>query len=154
MRDGRSDFDFLVGCWSITHRVLKLRLQGCTDWETFEGSSVGRSILGGAGNQDEVVWDTPVGPRSGLTVRLYEPVTDQWRLYWADDRHGELFVPMVGRFDNGRGTFYAHEPNNCEMVLSRFIWSGITANSAHWEQALSNEAAPHGRRTGQWRLPA
>ena len=44
-RDGRKDFDFLIGSWKIWHRRLKERLKGCTEWEEFEGTSEVRQIL-------------------------------------------------------------------------------------------------------------
>jgi hypothetical protein len=27
--DGRADFDFLAGCWTVAHRRLRERLTGC-----------------------------------------------------------------------------------------------------------------------------
>jgi hypothetical protein len=35
-RDGRKDFDFLIGNWNIQHRRLKERQKECTEWEEFE----------------------------------------------------------------------------------------------------------------------
>jgi len=45
-----TDFDFFMGRWKVTHRRLKARLQGSTEWETFSGSSVAQPLLGGFGN--------------------------------------------------------------------------------------------------------
>ena len=52
-RDGRVDFDFLFGEWSVQNRRLKERLRGCTEWETFPSTCRARGILGGLGNMDE-----------------------------------------------------------------------------------------------------
>lgn len=138
-RDGRSDFDFYFGSWKVHHQRLRERLKGSTSWEEFEGTSVARPILGGIGNFDENVMYRESGLLEGVTLRLYDPKSHEWRLYWASSLGGSLDVPMVGRFDkkNGRGEFYAHEPNDGIYVYSRFIWSEITENSCRWEQALS-----------------
>jgi len=75
-----------------------------------------------------------------MTVRLFDPKTREWRLYWADSVAAQrLELPMVGQFKNGRGEFYAHEPFEGRMVYTRFIWSDITATTCHWEQAFSED---------------
>lgn len=138
-RDGRADFDFWMGSWKVHHRLLRERLKGSNSWEEFEGTSVARKILGGIGNFDENVMHRESGPVEGVTLRLYDPKSHEWRLYWAASLGGSLDVPMIGGFDqqNGRGEFYAHETHDGRHVYSRFIWSKITENSCQWEQALS-----------------
>jgi hypothetical protein len=63
-RDGRRDFDFLIGSWKIQHWRLKERLKECVEWEEFEGTSKARSILGGLGNMDELMMDRASVPGS------------------------------------------------------------------------------------------
>jgi GntR family transcriptional regulator len=41
-----TDFDFVVGDWLVTHRRLKERLAGCTEWIEFDGEMSTRKILG------------------------------------------------------------------------------------------------------------
>ena len=84
---------------------------------------------------DEI--DFPTKGFSGLTLRLYDPERAQWSLYWASRRTGTLVPPVVGRFINGRGEFYGDDTYNGKDIRARFIWSDITADSAHWEQAFS-----------------
>lgn len=136
-RDGRTDFDFFVGTWRIRHRRLTERLKGADSWEEFEGTSVARRVLDGLGNFDEITMDRAAGRVHGITLRLYDPTSWQWSIHWADSVHGTLDTPMVGGFADGRGEFYAQEPFEGKRVLSRFIWSNITATSCRWEQALS-----------------
>jgi hypothetical protein len=69
-RDGRTDFDFLIGSWKIQHRRLKERLKGCTEWEEFEGTGEVRPILGGLGNMDELIMDRASRHVQAVTVRL------------------------------------------------------------------------------------
>lgn len=136
-RDGRADFDFLIGSWKGHHRRLRERLKGSTAWEEFEGPLVVRKVLGGLGNFDELTMDRSSGRMEGVTLRLYDPTSRQWSLYWADSVSGILQTPMIGRFENGRGEFFAQEAFEGRSIFSRFIWSGITETSCRWEQAFS-----------------
>ena len=137
--DGREDFNFFIGHWRIANRRLRQRLAGCNDWETFPGTAVAQSLLGGLGNFDESTFERAAGTLRGMTLRLFNPSTREWRLHWADSLSGVLFPPMIGKFTGGRGLFYAQEENDGVTVYSRFIWSDITAHSCHWEQALSED---------------
>jgi hypothetical protein len=47
--------------------------------------------------------------------------------------------PTVGRFTNGRGEFYDEEEYEGKKITVRYVWSDITANSAHFEQAFSTD---------------
>lgn len=137
MQDGRADFDFFIGSWKVHHRRLRERLKGSTDWEEFEGTSVARKILGGLGNIDDNILDRESGRVEGFTLRLYDPKSQQWSIYWADSVNVELQIPMVGGFENGRGEFFAQEIFEGKHIFSRFIWSNITPTSCRWEQAFS-----------------
>ncbi|HEX3395455.1 MAG TPA: hypothetical protein VHS76_02060, partial [Steroidobacteraceae bacterium] len=75
----------------------------------------------------------------GLTLRLYSPQSHEWNLFWANSRDGKLDQPMIGEFKNGTGEFYQQEAINGKTLFVRFIWSGITRNSAHFEQAFSDD---------------
>ena len=77
------------------------------------------------------------GQTEGMTVRLYDPATQLWSLYWADSVQGILQPPMVGRFQDGCGEFYDRETIGQHSAFSRFTWSDITPTTCHWEQALS-----------------
>jgi hypothetical protein len=143
-RDGERDFDFFMGRWTVRHRRLKERLRGCEEWDEFEGTVAARPLWGGQANVDELEADTASGPLRGLTLRIYEPASRQWRLYWANGAKGILDQPMVGAFgDDGRGEFFSHELFEGQGVLVRYVWSDITPTSCHWEQAFS----PDGGRT-------
>src|SRR5215831_6562126 len=102
-RDGRQDFDFLIGTWSIHNRRLRRPRTGSDSWEEFEGTSVARHLWGGGANMDEFEADAPSSHIQGMTLRLYDPNAGQWRLYWADSAQGTLDPPVVGAFADGRG---------------------------------------------------
>lgn len=137
MTDGQHDFDFLVGTWNVHHHRLNERLAGCTEWSEFESQSVGKMILGGSGNFDETAFAWGGTTVYGCTIRLFNPLTHEWTLTWSDSATGVLFPPQTGRFEDGIGHFYGLEPCNGRTVLTRFIWSGISATTARWEQAFS-----------------
>jgi hypothetical protein len=140
--DGQHDFDFEIGSWKIHLKRLDGRLVGSTKWVEFDGTSVTRKVWDGRANLEEFETDSPGGGHiEGLTLRLYDPKTRQWSLYWATSKSGVMGAPTIGEFKNGRGEFYDTEPSgpNGRSVLVRFIWSGITPNSAHFEQSFSDD---------------
>jgi hypothetical protein len=119
---GARDFDFFLGTWAVRHHRLKRRLDGCADWEEFDGSAITRSLLGGMGNMDDNVLCLPAGTYRAVTLRTYDPVSDQWSIWWLDGRNpGVIDTPMRGRFCNGRGEFFANELFKGQPIRVRFI---------------------------------
>ena len=140
IQDGRADFDFFFGNWTLESRRLRERLKGSTDWESFDGQASARPILDGLGNIDEVTFNREAGTGRGATLRLFDAASQQWRIYWADGVRGRLDVPMIGSFTDGRGEFYAQELFEDKAIFSRFIWTVFSANACRWEQAFSPDA--------------
>ena len=93
-----SDFNFLLGKWSIHNRVLCNPLRSSREWceftATFECRSLGR--LGNVAHFKA----TCEGERlEGASLRLYNPETGEWTLRWADTlRPGAIQPPVIGRF--------------------------------------------------------
>jgi len=140
VRDGQRDFDFMHGNWNIKLKRLKKRLAGSKEWEEFTGTTHCRPLWDGKANIEEGVFITPDGNRiDGITLRLYSPITREWRLYWANQKTGVMDPPQVGVFKNGVGEFYATDTWEGRQVLVRFVWSRITPKSAHFEQAFSTD---------------
>jgi hypothetical protein len=137
--DGRNDFDFLIGTWKVHHRALKKRLKESTDWDEFDGDTVSRKILDGLGNMDENIIHRETGPVHAITLRLFNPESKEWSIYWSTNLTGTLDVPMMGGFRDGRGEFYSQEVFEGRHIYNRFIWSKITVNSCQWEQAFSSD---------------
>jgi hypothetical protein len=140
-RDGQHDFDFELGSWKIHLKRLLHPLTGSTTWAEFDGTSVTRKLWNGRSQIEEFEVASATGHVEGLTLRLYNPQTHQWSLYWANGKDGILGIPTIGEFKNGRGEFFDQEPSgpNGRAVLVRFIWSEITPNSAHFEQSFSDD---------------
>jgi hypothetical protein len=139
-RDGQHDFDFEVGTWKIHLKRLEQRLAGSTTWIEFEGTSVTRKVWDGRAQLEQFETDSPGGGHiEGLTLRLYNPQSHQWRLYWANSKIGILDPPQVGEFKNGRGEFYAQDTIAGKTILIRFIWSNTDTNTPHFEQSFSED---------------
>jgi hypothetical protein len=138
-RGGQHDFDFEIGSWNIHLSRLKDRLAGSTTWVEFDGTSVTRKIWDGRADLEEFETDSSQGHIEGLTLRLYNPQSHQWRIYWANGTDGILGVPMIGEFKNGRGEFYDQELWKGRAVLVRFIWSDTATKSPHFEQSFSDD---------------
>ena len=133
--NGQHDFDFEIGTWKIRLKRLDHRLVGSTNWVEFDGTSVTRKVWDDRAALEEFETDSPAGGHiEGLTLRLYDPQTHQWSLYWATSKSGTMGPPTIGEFKNGRGEFFDTEPSgpNGRAILVRFVWSDITPNSAHF----------------------
>jgi hypothetical protein len=139
-RDGQHDFDFEIGSWKIHLKRLLHPLTGSTTWVEFDGTSVTRKAWDGRAQLEEFETDSPVaGHIEGLTLRLYNPQSHQWRLYWANAKNGIIDPPQIGEFKNGRGEFYAQDMLNGKSILIRFIWSDTTTSKPHFEQSFSED---------------
>jgi hypothetical protein len=136
---GVHDFDFYMGKWRVHHRRLKERLAGNTEWQEFEGTSEAWPLLDGAGNIDDNVLELPGGTYRAVSLRSFDPDTQQWSIWWLDGRspRGPLDPPVVGSFKDGVGTFLANDTFHGQPIVVRFIWSNITETSTRWEQAFS-----------------
>jgi hypothetical protein len=130
-----TDFDFLPGTWRVRNRKLTDTLDpDCDEWTTFEATSTARAMLGGLGNVDHFVTDG----YEGFSLRLYQPETDTWRIWWSStQRPGRLDPPVEGRFSGDRGRFECEDVIDGVAIHMRFDWSDITEDSARWEQAFS-----------------
>lgn len=134
---GERDFDFEFGTWTVKLKRLVEPLTGSTKWVEYEGTSVVRRVWGGRANLGELDVEGPTGRIVGLSLRLYDPGTREWRIHWANSRDGLLGPAMVGGFKDGRGEFYNQETFNGRSIFVRFIFSDITSRSFRLEQAFS-----------------
>jgi hypothetical protein len=138
LHSGHTDFDFFIGSWRVTHRRLKERLCACNEWIEFAGTCVTQKILGGFGNVDDNILEIPSGTYRALTLRSFDERLKTWSIWWLDSRNpGHLDAPVVGRFENGIGLFYAEDLLDGKPIRVRFQWSMLQHDSPRWEQAFS-----------------
>ena len=114
-------------------------LTGSTDWVELDGTGVCYKIWDGRAELDTIEVDGPTGHIEGLTLSLYNPQSQQWRLYWANSKNGIMNPPRIGEFKNGRGEFFAQDTINGKSILIRFVWTNMTTNSSHFEQSFSDD---------------
>lgn len=138
-RDGQHNFDFNIGTWRTSIRRLRRPLTGSGEWVNVSGTVTVSKVWNGRANLEEIEADGPTGHLQGLTLRLYNPESRQWYLYWSNSSTGTLGQPGVGEFRNGRGEFYDQEVFNGRTILVRQVYSDITANSYRFEQSFSDD---------------
>lgn len=136
-RTGARDFDFLLGSWDIINERLVSRLSGSDTWEQFPATGRCDLILGGNGNADTFHTIRDGVAFEGFSLRIFNPATGQWSIYWADSTGCVLLPPVVGAFSAGEGEFYGNDVHVDQPVKVRFRWSEITVDSARWDQAFS-----------------
>src|SRR5580700_9276573 len=138
--EGQHDFDFELGTWKIHLKKLMHPLTGSNTWVEFDGTSVTRKVWDGRSQLEEFETESAVaGHIEGLTLRLYNPQSHQWSLYWANSKGGPIFPPQIGEFKNGRGEFYGQDTLDGKLIFIRFVWSNTNTNTPHFEQSFSDD---------------
>jgi hypothetical protein len=142
----QTDFDFLIGKWKVHNRKLKTRLSGFSEWTEFEAQVDCRKILNGFGNFDSFQTTIDRKPFEGTSLRLFNPKTGLWRIYWANSEAVVLEVPQVGSFENKIGNFYARDTYEEKDIIVQFCWDATNANTPVWSQAFSADSG----QTWEW----
>lgn len=134
--DGARDFDWEIGAWDTLVRV-RAPLSQDAAWSEFHGASIVHAFADGRANLVDL--NVANGERriEGVSLRLYNPQTQQWSLNFASMRDGVLTPPVYGGFEQGRGVFYGQDAVEGRVVLVRFVIFDITATSARFVQSFS-----------------
>jgi hypothetical protein len=107
--ESRHEFDFIFGRWHIHNRKLVDTTDPlCEEWVEFEASSEAFPVLNGFGHVDRMYVDDAIDidPFEGFTLRLFDPSSGTWKIWWSSTRApGALDPPVEGRFRDGHGTF-------------------------------------------------
>jgi hypothetical protein len=145
-----ADFDFLVGTWSTKQRRLKQRLQHRDEWETFDATVTMNKLPGGTANFDTMVAPTWRPGWTGMALRVFNPATNLWSIFWftsdgggLDAKSGHLEPPVVGRFNGDEGIFECDDTQEGQPVRVRYRWTRPGDDAARWQQSFS----PDGGRT-------
>lgn len=146
--DKLSLFGQFVGSWNVefTDRLPDGSTQTVIGEAHFGWALEGRAILD--------VWilprrglrgEMPGAGDYGVTIRFYDPEIDAWRSTWIGPAKHFVF-PFIGRFVNGEiileGSFGGEivlEGSSQEGVLTRWIFSDITADSFKWRAIQSSD---------------
>jgi len=138
VNDGRHDFDFFHGDWTVRHRLLKRRGVQCEDWLEFLGTASCRGLIGGLCNVEEN--DMPARRAQGVAFRSFDIARRTWSIHWVSSTDGLVGEPVHGRFADGEGRFYGVDLCDGRPVKVAFLWSEITGDEAQWSQAFSYDA--------------
>ena len=143
------DFNFIFGHWNVhNHKMVDPIDPHCTEWVDFDATDEASPILNGLGHIHRMyVPYVPGGdPFEGFTLRLYEPVTSMWRIWWSSTRApGVLEPPLVGRITNGHGVFECDDVLGGKPAKVRFEWFSDPV-APQWQQSFSFDAG------ATWRL--
>lgn len=142
----KHDFDFFEGLWKLHNKKLKSKLNNCTEWIEFESTQEMYKVLNGIGNIDNFLATYDGQPFEGMTVRLFDPKTNLWSIYWADSNNGKLDPPVLGSFENNIGHFFTKDIFDEKNILVVFRWDATDRDNPVWSQAFS---ADNGK-TWEW----
>lgn len=144
------DFDFLIGKWKMYNRRLNKRLENCKEWTEFISWDENHSILANTANMDTYSSTELPGNEGklfeGLTMRLFDPNTKLWSLYWVASNVGVLDPPVVGSFENNIGHFFCKDTFHGKEVIVVFRWDARDKNRPVWGQAFSADKG----KTWEW----
>lgn len=134
------DFDFLEGKWKVQNRMLKERLNNNNEWIEFESELHLRKAINGLGNVENYYSTFNGAPFEGMAVRLFNPKTKLWKVYWMDSNNGTMDEnPVTGSFENGMGKFYAKDTFNDKPILVLYQWNATNPEHPIWSQAFSTD---------------
>ena len=139
IRDGQHDFDFHFGTWKTHIMRLAHPLSGSNTWIELNGTVKVRKVWDGRANMEELEAGNATTHFKGMTLFLYNPKAHQWSQAFVNMDDGTLNPPLIGEFKNGRGELFDQETYNGRTILVRFVWSDITPDSHHVEQAFSDD---------------
>ncbi len=131
------DFDFYVGKWRIRNRKLKNRLQNSSEWFEFDAELEMSTMLNGRGNIDHFYTEVEGQSFEGMTLRIFNPTTKLWKIYWCDTTKDELEKPVAGSFSDDIGHFFTSDKFEGRDILVVFCWDARDKKNPVWSQAFS-----------------
>ena len=134
-----NDFDFFVGKWNLRNKKLASRLNNCTEWTEFQSTQEMYKILNGLGNIDNFLATFDGEPFEGMSLRLFDPLTKLWSIYWADSNTGKMDPPVQGSFESKIGHFITKYIFEGRPILVAFRWDARDENNPIWSQAFSDD---------------
>lgn len=135
----KSDFDFFEGKWALHNKKLKSKLNNCSEWIEFEATQEMYKVLNGIGNIDNFLATFDGQLFEGMTLRLFNPKTKLWSIYWADSNEGKLDPPVLGSFENNIGHFITKDVFEGKNIWVAFRWDARDKDNPIWSQAFSDD---------------
>ena len=108
----------------VVIRQSRRRWEDAYEWTEFDGLSSTVKTLGGFGNLEDNVLYFPDGSFRALALRSFCMKSDTWSIWWLDARNPTtLDVPVVGKFSNHIGVFFADDLLDGQAIEVRFTWT-------------------------------
>ena len=142
----KNDFDFLTGKWNIHNKKLKSRLSNSDEWLEFDATHEMRTTLRGIGNVENFYATVDGVPYEGMGIRLFNPATRLWSIYWSDSNTGVMENPVVGSYNNNIGNFFGKDVFKNKEIIMQFKFDATNPDEPVWSQAFS---ADNGK-TWEW----
>lgn len=143
----QNDFDFLQGKWKVHNRKLKTRLTGSTEWDEFESELHMRKTLNGLGNVENYYAIFNEKPFEGMAIRLFNPQTKLWTIYWVDSNGATMDEhPVTGSFEKAIGKFFTNDIFNDKPIVVLYQWDATNPKQPIWSQAFSEDEG----KTWEW----
>jgi hypothetical protein len=133
----RADFDFYVGKWNIKNIKLKERLSNCDEWIEFDSTDDTTYLLKGFANMNKFSAISDGQLFEGIAIRLFNPQTRLWSIYWADSNNVAFDPPMIGSFDGDIGKLYCKDTFKGQNIIVLFHWDKTDIDNPIWSQAFS-----------------
>jgi hypothetical protein len=133
-------FEFIYGQWKVRNRKLRnVADPECDEWVEFDARSDVFPILEGIGHVDRMYVAQPSDGHAfeGFTLRLFDPATEKWSIWWSSTRApGQLDPPVIGTFVGNLGTFECDDVVGGHAVTVRFEWLADALEPV-WRQSFS-----------------
>ena len=124
----------------VVIRQSRRRWEDAYEWTEFDGLSSTVKTLGGFGNLEDNVLYFPEGSFRALALRSFCMKSDTWSIWWLDARNPTtLDVPVVGKFSNHIGVFFADDLLDGQAIEVRFTWTVTPGENPRWDQAFSKD---------------
>jgi len=134
-------FDFYTGNWNVRMRQRKVdaNLRAASAWVTFDATVTVHRLFQGAGFFEEYRLNKPGGTKFAVGSRLYNPQSNQWKIYWANKNDGQWEEPPAtgGVLTQDGIDFIYDDTWGSRPVLTRYRWTTQDPNHPVWQQAFS-----------------
>jgi len=131
------DFDFAFGTWKTHIKRLLHPLSGSSEWVEYDGTHVIDKVWDGRANLGVLDATGAAGHVEALSLRLYNPKTQQWNVSYANPREGKLGGTVTGAFDGGDGTFYGADTLDGRPIYVRERYAPLGPDTRRLEVAYS-----------------
>lgn len=148
-----TEFDFLAGRWNSRQRRLVEVFAGSDEWYEFDATLDCQVLLDGHATFD--VLRAPDRDLEGITLRLYSPQEQVWRIWWAAKSSGgqldtrSLVDSTTGSAPSSATTRGRARPSGCATGGRR-----LTPTNPVGNRHSRPTAGKPGRSTGWRRSPA